>query len=154
MKKVFYLFVLTLALSSCGPDFILDQQQEISSGVWKYDDIKSFDVHIDDIDSKYNLQLLITYSKEYSYENVYMKIITKFPVKENREEQITISLADKNGQWEGKCNSSSCTAKVFLLDEFKFAEKGNYGFSFEQFTRDSELIGIEKLQLELFPIKE
>jgi len=137
MKNIFYVFTFSLLLTSCGPDFLLNEEREVLSESLKY-----------------NLHLLVTHSKEYDYENVYMKIHTKFPTKDKREEQITIQLANKRGEWEGKCNSSSCTVKVFLLESFKFPEKGDYTFSFEQFTRDSELVGIEKLHLQLFPMKE
>jgi gliding motility-associated lipoprotein GldH len=154
MKSILYLFTLSLLLTSCGPDFLLNEEQEVLSEFWQYDDMKSFDVAIDDISLKYNLHFLVTHSKEYDYENVYMKIHTKFPTKDKREEQITIQLANKRGEWVGKCNSLSCTVKVYLLEGFMFPEEGDYTFSFEQFTRDSELMGIEKLQLQLFPMKE
>jgi len=154
MKNIFYVFTFSLLLTSCGPDFLLNEEREVLSESWQYEDLKFFDVSINDVSLKYNLHLLVTHSKEYDYENVYMKIHTKFPTKDKREEQITIQLANKRGEWEGKCNSSSCTVKVFLLESFKFPEKGDYTFSFEQFTRDSELVGIEKLHLQLFPMKE
>ena len=154
MKNILYLFTLSLLLTSCGPDYLLNEEQEILSESWQHEDLKSFKVAIEDTSLKYNLHLLVTHSKEYNYENVYMKIHTKFPTKDKREEQITIQLANKRGEWEGKCNTSGCTVKVYLLEGFRFPEMGNYTFSFEQFTRDSDLIGIEKLQLQLFPMKE
>lgn len=135
---------------SCGPEFLIDEQRQIDSDVWQYEDIKSFDVTISDVNVNYNLHLIVNHSTEYDYENVYMKIHTHFPTKEKREEQITIQLSDKRGNWQGKCNASSCKVKVYLLENFKFPESGNYKFLFEQFTRDAELRGIENIQLQLF----
>lgn len=153
MKLILYFFVSILFFTSCGPDFVINEEREILTASWRYEDLKSFDVSIDDISLSYNLHLLVTHSTDYDYENVYMKIHTHFPTKEKREEQITIRLSDKRGNWEGKCNASICKVKVFLLEGFKFPEVGDYQFSFEQFTRINELKGIEKLQLQLFPVE-
>ena len=151
MKSILYLLLLLLGLSSCQPNYVLNEEQVILEDHWTYDEIKSFDLNISNLEDIYDLNLIITHNKEYSYENIYMKIHTHFPSIEKKSEQITIQLADKKGQWLGKCKGEECMIKVYLLEGFKFPEVGDYTFSFEQFTRDESLKGIKKLTLQVFP---
>lgn len=149
MKNITFLF-LVITLFSCQQDYIINKTKVIDNAVWNYDNIISFNMEIDDIESLYNLHLIIQHSEEYSYENIYMKIHTQFPSITEKEEQITVQLADRRGDWIGKCNGGSCKIKVFLLEGFKFPEEGQYSFDFEQFTREEGLDAIESLQLQLF----
>lgn len=152
MKNIVYIFLAT-TFFSCQQDFILNETKVIENGAWDYNQIIPFNLEIDDVESLYNLHLIIKHSEEYSFENIYMKIHTSFPSIEKKQEQITIQLADKKGDWVGKCRGGSCKVKVFLLDGFKFPEEGKYSFEFEQFTRKEKLASIESLQLQLFKTK-
>jgi gliding motility-associated lipoprotein GldH len=148
LKLSFYIFI-ALLFTSCNKDVVLDKTQMIDVEKWSYGAPVVFYTDISDTVSVYSMHLIISHSKEYAYENIYMKIYTDFPSKEDREEQITVNLAEKNGQWIGKCSAQECKVKVYLLDQFKFPESGKYSFKFEQFTREENLEGIHSLNLRL-----
>jgi len=103
---------------------------------WPTTDKLTFTTDIEDIAAKYELQLIIDHLDTYRYENIYLKIFTKFPDQPDKEEQLSVSLADKKGNWVGNCSGNSCKCKVFLLDDFKFATQGSYTFELGQYTRD------------------
>jgi len=83
-----------------------------------------------------------------------MKVTTSFPNTEDKTEQLNIDVAEKNGNWIGKCSDETCQIKVYLLEKFKFAEPGKYIFSFEQDGRDNPLMGIEELQLDIINVEQ
>lgn len=147
--RITYYFLFLFFIIGCTEEVFFDEIQIINNSEWSYEETISFDVSINDTVGIYNLELIIDHSTEYAYENIYMKVHTLFPTIDKKEEQITIDLANKSGVWNGKCNSSDCKLKVFLLDRFKFPEVGKYQFKFEQFTRDESLNGINAIQLKI-----
>lgn len=151
MKKLAY-FLFLLVFISCQQEYVLNETITIEGNAWDYEEILSFDLDINDIESQYNLHLIVKHTEAYSYENIYMKIHTKFPTIDKKEEQITIQLADKKGDWIGKCSGENCEVKVYLLEGFKFPEEGAYSFEFEQFTREEHLTNVEGLQLQLYKV--
>ncbi|MBT8232887.1 MAG: gliding motility lipoprotein GldH [Saprospiraceae bacterium] len=155
--NTFRFLALTILMSSvfsCSEDYIYSQNQIIDDGIWFYDDIKTFEVELNDVDILYSLHLLVKHSQDYKFENVYMKIHTTFPTIEKKEEQITINLSDKMGDWVGNCSGNTCKVKVFLLEDFKIPEAGSYSFSFEQYTRVASLEGIQELQLQILEVHD
>jgi len=114
---------------------------------WAYEEALTFQVEVVDTSSVYSMELLIKHAKDFGYENIYFKVKTDFPTIQDREELLNIELASKAGQWMGKCNSESCKVKVYMLDRFRFPEPGSYSFSFEQYTRDDSLEGMENIDL-------
>jgi len=109
---------------------------------------------MEEIGPTYELQLVIDHTTSYRYQNLYFNIVTSFPDREAREEQLTVDLADKKGNWLGDCSATKCKTKVYLLESFKFPAKGEYGFELRQYTREASLAGVNGLELNLFKLDE
>ena len=152
MKYLITSFVLILLLSACQPTPFYEVKLPVDPMGWAYDNKKSFEVEVIDTIPFYDMHLNVTHDDTYSYQNMYMKVTTSFPNQEDKEEQLNIDLAEKNGQWIGKCSKEKCELKVYLLEKFKFARPGKYSFAFEQYSRDANLKGIEELKLTLFEV--
>ena len=93
------------------------------------------------------MHLEIEHSDQYSFQNVYLKIVTQFPEGKRIQEQLSIDLAEKSGRWLGKCRGDKCRVKVFLLESFRFPEIGKYSFILAQHTREENLEGIHNIGL-------
>jgi len=146
-------FISLVFLTSCGPTPYYENSVDVNAEKWKHDDKIDFVVEALDIESKYIMNLVVSHSQEFSYQNLYLNVTTSFPTQEQTEERLNIELSDKKGQWVGKCNSGICKTKVYMLDNFKFPEKGSYKFSIEQLSREENLQGISELKLELYEKK-
>lgn len=144
MKTLHVIFLIAACclLSSCGPDYIYEQEIEISDGNWFYEDTLNFEVEITDTLEIYNLYLDINHSTDYATQNIYILIYTKFPSGERIKERVNIDFADKTGQWYGECNSSGCNLRVNIQQGAFFNALGKHLFTIEQFMRTNPLPGI------------
>jgi len=145
--SLYILFILSI--SSCGNTPFYSSTQAIDSEGWTSDNPVEFVCNISDTLSTYDLHLIVDHSQEYAYENIYLRIQTLFPNNNSNKEQLTIDLASNTGKWVGNCSGDNCKCKVYLLEKFKFQDKGKYSFIIEQYTRDLELHGINNLTLEI-----
>ena len=112
---------------------------------WSYSDTLVFT----DINWKENenLKLRISISDTFEFENIYLKgsfwqtrdtVVSKV---------FSIQLADKFGNWLGKCPSSICTLDYDLTQASILPEQDKLSISISQWTRDSILTGVSGLQL-------
>ena len=142
-RLLFFLFALTLL--SCGPNFVFQESHPIAEEQWTYADSLAFEVGIDDTLSRYNFYLDIEHRDSYPYQNLYLRIGTRYPNGQQLKKALSINLADKIGQWNGKCSGDLCKVRVNLQEKVYFNEVGTYRFVFEQFTRQDSLGGIKQI---------
>jgi len=145
---------LLLALISCKQEVFYQSELGINSEGWSHEDSYDFNLTALDTTTVYEMQLLVRHNQEYRYENLYLMVETVFPRQEPRQERINISLADKKGQWVGKCRSKDCRVMVYMLDGFRFPELGEYTFIFNQHTREENLGGVQSLELRIIEKNE
>jgi len=146
------LFIL-LVIVGCGPTPYYSELHELDNQKWTTDEVLTFSPNIEDLATNYDLHLIIDHEQSYKYENVYFKILTKFPNGKEKEEQLSVDLADNKGQWVGNCSGERCKCKVYLLENFKFPDIGEYGFEIRQYTRTENLKGINGLEMQLFKVE-
>lgn len=134
----------------CGPTPHYSEAYDVDPLGWTSEDKILFQPEITDTTSSYELQLIIDHETTYDYENIYFRIKTLFPDRPPKEENLSVDLATKMGNWVGKCSGGDCKAKVYLLDNFRFPSMGTYGFELRQHTREDRLEGINSLTMELY----
>jgi gliding motility-associated lipoprotein GldH len=154
MKYLTGALFLVFIISACQPTPFYEEEISVDPLGWPYDQKKIFEVNVTDTLPLYDMHLNVIHDDTYSYQNLYLKVTTSFPHKDAKEEQLSIDLAEKNGQWIGKCSGGRCKLKVYLLEKFKFASAGKYSFAFEQYGRDPNLKGIDELSLSLFELEK
>ncbi len=143
MKNFALLSLFTILLfSACGPDYIVQKSIELPTHKWSYADSIYAEVEITDTMKLYNLYLDIDHSTSYSNQNLYLFIKTRFPDGQLSSQQLSVDLADKQGNWQGKCNSEQCHLRIYLQDGAFFNSAGNYSFSVAQHMRVDSLPGI------------
>ncbi len=146
--------ILVLFLNSCKQEVFFESELSIDPEAWYHDDSYDFHLSVSDTTTVYEMQLMVKHDQDYRYENLYLMVETIFPKQERRQERINIDLADKKGQWVGKCNYRDCKVMVYMLDGFRFPELGNYSFTFNQHTREEKLKGIQSIELSIIEKNE
>ncbi len=145
--KVILSVGLVLLLAGCGPDYIFKEYQTIDSKGWDYNKRIDFQFEINDTSKVYNLILDVMHADTFASENAYVKVYTTFPDGKKTEQQLSLELASKTGNWFGKCSSGSCNLLIGLQENVVFAQSGTYKFSLEQFGRSNPLTGLSKIGL-------
>ena len=138
----------------CQPSPYYATDLVIEDSSWDQSDQLVAVFEIVDTVSRYDLYLDIDHSKDYRYENIYLQIETQFPHKDAVTQVLPVDIANKKGQWYGKCGSKSCKLRVVLRDKTKFQALGNYQISIGQFSREDQLDGINEVELLLMEIAE
>ncbi|MBX2817058.1 MAG: gliding motility lipoprotein GldH [Saprospiraceae bacterium] len=141
------LVVILLGLVSCQEAPFFSQEHVLNEAGWNHEEPVTFTFAVVDTSLRYDLFLDIDHSEEYAYENVYAKTITTYPDGEEKEQMLPINLANKAGQWYGKCLGASCKARVALQENAFFDQLGSHSIAFEQFTRNNPLEGLVSLRL-------
>lgn len=146
-------FALFTALCSCGPKVYFEHEEEIS-GPWTYDHPVRFDYTVRDTSIAYDLLLNINHSSTFSTENLYVNVTTIFPDGKQTTSPVSLELASKNGDWEGKCRGDVCQITINLTTASYYKSAGVYALIFEQYARLDSLKGIFSLELQLIHSKK
>ncbi len=146
-------FITLIILLSCNHEGYYKNKLEVNKSFWQHNDSLEFEMNIEDTLSQNLLTLVVEHSTKYDYQNLYLNIKTEFPDKRITEENLSLDLAEKSGKWHGKwhgkCRVGICKLKVYLLQDFRFPQTGNYRFVINQNTRQDSLMGIKSLELQL-----
>ena len=144
-----YLIIGGLFFTSCGPNYIFDEEKIIADSNWTYADSLVFQFNISDTTKVYNLNLEVEHETAYRHQNLYVQIATLFPSKKRNEQVLSLELANKYGAWLGDCNSENCSLLVPLQQQIYFQEVGAYDFVLKQFMRESSVSGVQKFALKI-----
>ena len=149
--NLFLAFLILTTFMSCGELYLVEETTKFEDQVWNNQNMVSYDFDNKDTTKRYSLYLDVAYNEDYYYQNIYVKIHTKYPSGKEIADQVGIDLAEKSGKSNGTCSRGICTVPIVLIENVKLQELGKHTFTFEQFTRDEDLEGINKLT---FKIKE
>jgi gliding motility-associated lipoprotein GldH len=138
-----------MLLSSCGEEPLYRESGTID-GTWNYSDSILYDLPAPDTTQGYGMVLKISHTDHYPFENLYIKIGTRYPSGRYSSNLLNVDLANKSGAWYGQCSGSNCELSVTLREFFSFSESGQYSISMQQFTRSEKLVGIRGLELQLW----
>lgn len=147
---LFTLFLLSqLLLISCGESYVFEKTLKIEKEEWRYANTLDYPFEITDTTKIYNLLLEVQHSVDYSYQNCYFKIYTKFPSGEQTEQLLSVDLADGVGRWQGECSGESCTTLFDIQKQSFFNALGTHTITLEQYMRKDPLKGIQSLAIKL-----
>jgi gliding motility-associated lipoprotein GldH len=148
-----FLFFLLLIFTACER-FLYDENKKIPEAVWAYKDLMEFNFEITDTVSLYNIYLEVKHDAVYNAQNIYAKVYVTFPDAKERNQLVSLELADNRGEWLGKCSAKSCTRRIPFMPNASFDQIGKYKLKFEQFTRQEKVKGIESLRMIVEKIKK
>ncbi len=145
LRRKILIFILPLLLFGCGKDLEYQKTYQIPDNAWSYQDSLNFNFNIEDTTRIYNLFLEIEHQNTYSYQNLYTSIHTRFPGGERLTETLSLELADKAGNWMGKCSGVSCKLRIPIQQNAFFNASGDYEITLEQYMRKNPIEGIKSI---------
>lgn len=140
---------MLIGVAGCTSEKVYEplSKKDLAEG-WAYSDSLIFsEVNWKDQKDNQSLKLRITFLDTFQFENVYLR--GNFWVSKDSlvSKVFSIQLADKFGNWLGKCSSSVCKIDYDLEKEGILPFQGQFSMSVNQWTRDSLLTGISGLSL-------
>lgn len=139
------LFCFSSLLFSCGESYYFQKDITLELKEWGHDDMLAYEFSISDSIQPYDLYLDVVSSKDYSYENVYIKLETSFPTDTVISDRLSLELNNKDGSYTGDCSGHSCTTRFVLQKNARFKHLGDYSLLVHQDTREALLVGIESV---------
>lgn len=142
--------ILSLALYSCDSrDIVFEKSIELKNSQWTYADSLLYTFPVKDTSKIYNILLDISHAKSYAFQNIYLKIHTRFPSGKRIQNQINIDLAEPSGKWNSDCGRNTCELEIPIQQGAYFNEPGDYTITIEQYLRKDTLTGIEAVRVSL-----
>lgn len=144
-RILFFLLISTLIFElACTNDPFFEEKIAFENG-WSESDSLVAEVSITDTSKIYEIGLYIEHDQTYPYQNIYIRAITKLPDEESITSLVPIDLADKQGNWYGKCSKKTCQAQVILKEQSKFEKIGMHRFVFKPYLREDPIPAIRSL---------
>jgi gliding motility-associated lipoprotein GldH len=151
-KYIFALSLAALALTACGPNYVIKESRDIAETGWAYKDTLDFAFEIADTTQLYDLEIVVEHATDFPYQNMYTLISTRFPSGRRLQKQLSLELADKAGVWAGVCGSKVCTITIPIQQGAYFNEAGPYLITLEQYMRIDPLPGLSRVTLQITPV--
>lgn len=156
MKKIIPIFVLTLLATSCIKIDQFEKTAQIPSREWFYNNSPSFTFHITDTTSLYNLYIVLRHTDAYNYNNIWLRLGSKFPGDSVQFQNINLTLANDAKGWDGTgMNDIFEVRKNISRGPASFKKSGDYTFSVSQIMRENPLenilnvgVRVEKVNLQ------
>jgi gliding motility-associated lipoprotein GldH len=145
MKMHFILKLMILATiiaSSCSRKIEYEEYAEIQDNAWEINDIKSFDVPIQDTSNAFHVFLMLRNNGEYPWRNIHMFVTTTSPAGHQVKDTVEYYLADEMGKWLGSGWGHIWTNQLPFRLNVRFPHKGIYKFDIQHGMRNEVLPGI------------
>lgn len=148
--RLVVILLLSTALGSCKQSIVYEETFEIDPQQgWAYADSLTYAFSIADTLQVYNLYLELDHLVDYPYQNLYINIRTVFPDGKDLAQVLSLELSDKQGFWQGNCNSKACELRIPIQEEAYFNQPGDYRIVVEQYMRTDSLRGLQSIGLQL-----
>jgi gliding motility-associated lipoprotein GldH len=136
-----------MVLSSCTNGVLIDEEFSIENGQWQMKDKKSLELVVSDTSSVYQMNIRVSHTKDYGYQNLYVRMFTTFPSGKNEQSITSLELANRDGSWAGNCSADKCSVMLPLQQRFTFPEIGTYRWEIEPYMRMDTVKGITGMEV-------
>lgn len=154
MKRLFlFLVPCALCLASCSSIDLYEKSVSIPGHSWKNSYKPSFTFTIKDTSSAYQLFILLRHNDKYSFNNIYINLITKQPGQDTVQTvRYDLRLATDNEGWLASGMDDIYEHRILLTppnQQFRFRNPGDYTFTIEQIMREKPLNNVLNVGLRL-----
>lgn len=147
--------LLPLVIISCTRIDLFEDQAQIPSQKWFYDNVPQFTFHIEDTSSLYNVYIVLRHTDLYNYNNIWLRVGSKNPGDSMRFQKVNLVLASDSKGWEGSgMDDIFEVRKNISPGPVSFKTPGDYSFSIAQIMRENPLkyilsvgIRVEKVKM-------
>ncbi len=133
--------ILALSLFSCESS-LAETQTEFDGDCWSLSDTVSLDFENTDTSAIFRLYFPVTFTEDYSYNNVYLHALVTSPSGDANLLPARFDLMDNMGQWFSQPSGDEIPFKLSVEDGLRFNQLGNYSIKLYQYMRDEPLCGV------------
>ena len=127
MKKIFPILILACLFAACGDgSYLYSESRDVNPKGWLHTDSLSYEFDITDTSRIHSLEMDLSHTPDYPYQNIYLQIATEFPSGKRVQQSLNSDLADKTGRWHGDCSNAGCVAHINLQEKALFTEPGKH----------------------------
>ncbi len=145
--RLLFLLTVLLLFFGCESDLLYKKSYPIPEEGWTYRDTLVFDFSIPDTLHLYDLQLEVRHHTDFPFQNLYIRIRTRFPDGQAQSQNLSLELMDQVGFWQGDCSGQTCTFGLSFQENVFFQQTGKYQIILEQYSRRDRLEGVESIEL-------
>lgn len=136
------LFAFSLVILSCGKRIEFEEYASINDYQWDMNDVKSFDVPIQDTTHSFDVFIMLRNNGQYPWRNIHLFVTTTSPAGQQVKDTVEYYLADEMGKWLGSGWGNIWTNQLPYRINVRFPYKGIYEFNVQQGMRNEQLPGI------------
>lgn len=144
------LFFLLALLSSCD-NSLARQEQSFPDACWDLTDTLELVYENSDPNLKVQVVAPITFTEDYSFNNLYLRMVAIAPSGQVSVLPYEYELMDVQGNWYGDVSGKKASFELPLSVNQVFPESGSYRFRIYHFMQSPELCGISKAGIKVLP---
>lgn len=153
MNRLLFFVTLIVLLASCSNrKTVFNQYDELPTKGWHKDSIASFEVNLEK-ETTYNILINVRNRSDYKSQNMWLFVDYTLPDKTVKHDTLNFDITDIQGRWLGSGFGSLHEMPVLFLPAIKFPETGLYKFEIKHGMRDTTLVGINDIGLEILTKK-
>jgi gliding motility-associated lipoprotein GldH len=146
----FFIFLSLFLIYACNSNTVIDQIEELPQSGWNYENIPAFEFEISETNFQYNAFLNIQISEQFAYRNLYLVMHLRNKEGKETTNRINVELSDSEGNWVKNSGSGNQkTFKIPVAENMTFEHAGRYVIGIEQNTRDSSLLNVNQVGIEI-----
>lgn len=133
MKKIAYTFLIGLIFMSCNSNTrIYSEHKELSPQMeWKKEDVRSFNLSIDNTENIYDLSLSFRYMEGFPSKSMNVKVTEVSPDGKETSKEYELKVRDENGEYIGEPALDIWDSEHLIEPDKKYTEKGKYTYIIE-----------------------
>ncbi|TXK72683.1 gliding motility lipoprotein GldH [Mesonia sp. HuA40] len=130
-----FFVVIGISLFSCDKNRVYDTYQTVPLVGWHKDSVMSFNLKNVDTITNYNLFINLRADQNYPYNNLFLETTISFPYGKEIVDTLEYKMAHPDGRLLGQGTGSLKESKLWLREEVRFPEQGQYTLKIKQLMR-------------------
>ena len=145
MSKLFAFSFFLILIFSCDSKTLISMNKELS-GVWKKQEIITFNLPELDSLKGYDLFINLRNTNNYKFNNLHLIVAMNFPYGKIVTDTLEYKMAKPDGTWLGNGIGDVKENKLWYKENVTFIEKGTYKVSISHAMRNNgEVAGVKNL---------
>ncbi len=146
MRNYLVFIISIITLVSCDSKQVFDEYKTVENK-WDKNDVISFDFKAPDTINNYDLFVNLRNNNKYAFSNIFLIVTLKTPSANQVTDTLEYKMTNNKGEWLGTGFSEIKENKLWLKEQFKFKESGNYNIGITHAVRKNGSInGVEYLK--------
>ncbi|NHF59149.1 gliding motility lipoprotein GldH [Flavobacteriaceae bacterium TP-CH-4] len=147
MRKIVFIGILTVTLSSCDDTLVKSEFTAMGGAVWEKENTVEFTFSEMDSTMRYDMFINIRNDNTFPFNNLFLIAELSSPTGETTRDTLEYQMAQPDGTWLGKGYGSIKENKLWFKENIGFPESGVYTLRIAHAMRKNGSVnGIEHLE--------